>query len=1620
MNFTILSFLACSGEQQTTETIDPIAKRFSTGAEVLSLNLLEGERLANVFYNTENDRIGAIYLIHSYKGYSLQHKDKRSPVFKRINKVLPQGEFGKDAYLLHLDLYDGTEVLMHIEEGVFTQSKKFDSISFGTTYAGTKSAWIGRSEKQSRILFYDAGEFDYGPLVKQIREVYPTPDAKAVEYQISRREYGVDKSLYDSKPQWVTVNETSLFTAKKGKKFDLVIDYSTKASYDRINEAQKYSEDAALFAATDSKQQFVISVSGDPDSELMSTVGPFASTTIRRGRLAVHSHTNMPQMVGTISKEVDGKRANFSKLIFMGAGNKWSQSSDYKSVKIQSDIWKDGPVAIAQTNEGSLVLRGDTAGPELAKVQSLMGTFEGSKIAYIGTYVDDKKSVFINESGGVKYKNIRSFYATEDTQIPFYIGQDTKVVAEKDVSYEKVVLNTKASGEVDKVRTLLSRTNDGIVWLASVGESSAVGINTDIDKSYDSIARINLSSKDVLWYDGIKTDLKHRVIETKHSRGYNHLTSPVFSSISKNILYSARVETVSTLEDGVSTFKDYISNNNEDVANYSHSPADASAAKVLASGKELPQIKVARSNDSFYYVASQDAQKFVGLNSEKWGPFDDAAQIRFTPNEDGVVYTAMKAEKWAVHENSDRHAEFDGVKRLRFTLDEKYVRYEASIEKESFAVVNKSVYQAVTNERMNPNLDLFIYQGKKSDKWHQVVNYEESEPQNSLSKAVFTSDGYGVETVAKSDAGAHILYRHHGKDFVRGGAYARASTSYMYYLPYAQTYRAEISEDNPDSVVLKDSEDNIVDISALEDVVEKLFLSIGYSKSDTRAAWLIKEVKDNRLVLQNPPSIKELNRVFRRGIKAFVLPLHSPFTYSATKGKTSGKVFEEKHYKTLDNEQFTDNRNFVMRGKDTEGQRLVFEGARTNAFPAISRELYFHPSKVSDDWVAFKTFDSSNSWKANQQFVFTNKAAEITELGYAKRANFDSWTALSSKGEHTLIWTGKDSDRGDFEAVGNRRFEGVRKVGISPNLEHLNFVATEDGFEFVYHKGKDHPAYLEVREYAVHGPNDNASYIGRHVLSRNDNIQKKDLITADRYIEHVLNGEESTPWFEEIRGIRAGDDLSNTSFVGYQDGLWAVYKGSTKVGQDYDQIEWYTNTEEGHHFIGKQKDGWHEVHNEQSSSAFESILPLPEVSQSGGAIWEVSNGNEVPNSYVNQKGEFIYLTKDGENERLHIAGTVFDPVRSVLGIWLLSSADGTKTANVYSEKQRDGKMFLNMKGKKTSAFDSIINQPSMIEKTGDVYTVVNQASQEESRFNGLLETDTTLSSLYSESEKSKLNDYVKLNNISLPQPQALLKDTSVELTGEEILLLDTAEMGVICLTTKGQSQQIYHSGTQSDEFDKYVGDAYWGDTLADSRYLVENTDEDKLSNRHLFSTKALLGPFEKALLFNYSINEENLHVLYGQNHHQSTLFINEVESGNADKFLKLSNEGRSTYLRKYDGVYNFRKLKLNGTVQTLGDQEFSYIGSLETSKFTDDTEKVYSLLMRYGNDKLSLQHGSVVSETADLAWDLLAQEKEGSIEWSWLDGDINYDEAKVSIKVTTLSIPKGTENVDLIVPQALD
>lgn len=1627
MYFSMLSLLACSGEEQSAETVDPIASKFSAGAEVLSLNLLDGERLVNVFYNSENDRVGALYLIHSYKGYILQHKAKRSPVFNRVNQVKSLADQGMQAFVLHVDFFDGAEALMHIEGGEFTLSNKFESIQFGTEYDNDKSAWVGRGDEQSRIIFYAAGQFDYGPNVDRIRDVYPTPDSKTVEYKISRNTYGVNKNLYDSKPQWVTLGNQTLFTAKKDKKVDLVIDYTTKASYKSISAAQKYGDNAALFVASDNKQQFVMSVSGESGSELLSTVGPFAGTSIKRGQVSLHKHTQMPQLVGDLYKEIDGKKSKVSTLNFMGAGNKWSTSSEYKSIQIQSDVWKSGPTAIAKSDEGVQVLRGTSIGPQLSKVQSLVGAFEGSKIAYVGIHLDGQQSVLINESSGNKFKGIRNFSVTKNTQIPFYIAQDTKVVEEKDVGFEKVFVNTTASNEVDKVRTLLTRSNDGIVWLATVSESSAVGINTNIDKSYDSIAKIYLTSNDALWYDGVKSGLRHRVIETKHSRGYNQLSTPIFSSSSAHMLYSGRVETVSTAEDGLSTFKDYVSKNNDDVADFSHSPTDTKGVKLLLSAKTLPQIKTAKSNDSFYYVASSDTQKFVGLNSEKWGAFDDVAQIQFTPTEGGLVYTAKKNEKWAVHENATRHKDFDIVKKLRFTLDKLYVRYEATLEKESFAVVNKEVYQAVTNEQMNRNRDLFVYQGKKSDKWHQVVNYQESEAQNALSKVVWTNDGYGIETVAKTDAGAHLLQKHHGKDFVRLGAYTKASTSKMHYLPFATAFTAEISESNPDSVVLKDREDKIIDISALRNVGEKIFLSVGSSVQNTRVAWLIKEVKDNRLVLQNPPSKKQLEREFGRRIDAFVLPLHSPFTYYATKAKTKGEVFEENHYKSLDNKMFTDNRNFLMRGKNSDGHKIVFEGSQTKSFPSISKTMFFHPSGASDDWVAFKAFDSAKTRKANSQFVLTNKSAGVTELGYAKRTSFDRWTALSSKGEHTIVWSGSDSQRGDFEAVGERRFDQVRNVGISSNLEHLNYVASEKGFEFVYHKGQDHPAYYKIRSYSIQGPNDNATYIGRHVLSRDDQSQKTDLYTMDRYIEHVLNGEESTPWFEQIRGISAGDDLSNTSFVGYQDGFWALYKGNSKIGQDYDQIEWYTSNAEGNHFIGKQKDGWHEVHNLDVSAPFESILPLPNVSRSVMSSWETLRGDTVPNAFVNGKGEFLFMTKDGENEQLHFSGKEYESVRSVLNVWLLSALDGSTETFAYSSQQRDGQQFLHVKGNRTTGFDSIISEPVLIGDTGDVFTVINQASQEEKRFDSLLKIDPTLDSLYSTfdidgqrtlEDNKKLNDYVALNNILLPQPQALLKNTNVELLGEEISLLTTAKSGVICLASQGSTQQVYHSGDKSTAFHQFEDSAYWGENLADSRYLVSKLNEDDISNVFLYSSDSLVGPFEEASLHNYMLKDEKHHVVLGKNNHQSKLFINEVDAGSADEFTALSEEGRSVFLRKYDEVYNFNKFTLNSNVQTLGDQEFSYLGSIQSSEFNVDSQ-AYSLLMRLKNDKLSLQHGSVVSETADLAWDLHVQETDGDIEWSWLDGDINYDDAKVSIKVTSLSIPKESASVQMMTPTTL-
>ena len=1153
--------------------------------------------------------------------------------------------------------------------------------------------------------------------------------------------------------------------------------------------------------------------------------------------------------------------------------------------------------------------------------------------------------------------------------------------------------------------------------MASQRESSIVGINTKLDKAYEAISRINLSPDETLWYDGVQSEMKHRVIETKHSRGYVALSPPKYSSVSFDILYSARVEQPTTIEDGVSTFTDYVSKDNEDISNFSHSPEDSRTASSLRSGKDLPSIRLARSNDSFYYLASSDAQKFVGLNNSKWGPFNSISQSQFTPKEDGLVYAAEKTERWAVHENETRGQEFDQISRLRFTLDSLFVRYEAKQEKESFAIVNKEVYQSVSDEKLNPNRDLFIYQGKKSDKWHQVIQYEESEAQKSLSKAVFTPDGHGVETIAKSSSGSHLLYKHYDKSYQRGGAYSKASTSVMKYLPYTNSFTAEISEEYPDSIVLKDREGTLLDLSGLENVKEKLFLALGYSSDSPRNAWLIKEVKDGRLVLHNTPTQKELNKALRRNVKAFVLPVHAPFTYRATKGKDYGLVFEENHYKELRDEQFTINRNLVMRGKVVGGYRLVFEGARTKTFPMISSQLYFHPSLSSEEWVAIKTFDSSKTRSANSQLVLTNKTGEVNELGYASSSSFTSWTDLSANGEHTVVWSGSEENGKRFEAVGPRRFDAVRKVGISPNLQHLNFVASKDGMEFVYHKQTDHTKYGQIREYTVAGPEDNANYIGRHVLSRDDGSQVKDVITSSRFIERVSNGEQQTSWFERIHSIQADASLADTSFVGYRDGFWSVYAGNTSLGETYESIEWYIKANNEHHFIGKKSDGWHEIHNMKSVKVSESILPIPTLSKSElSGLTEIS-GQSVPAAYVTPEGQFLYMSKDGMNEKIHIPGESDESVRTVLGIWALTNSEGNNTY-VFMSEQRDGQKYLHLDGLQSEPFDLLTESPNLIEETGEVFSIVNRNSQENKRFDALQKNDVTLQELNSQTEsQSELDDYLSLNNILRPQPVALLKNTMTEVSGLNITLLEAKSKGVVCSVQQSNSHVIYHSGVLSESFDTLLSGAYWGETLTDSRFLV-GKEEDPFSNQYLFSKTSLLGPFESATLEHYPMNEQILHVVEAKNHHQSTLYINEVESGSADSFAKLSQEGRTAYLRQYDDIYNFKKYQFNGTVQTLGDNDFAFLKTFSDYSVDIDDAK-YSLMLRLVNDKITLQHGTTVSEIADLAWDLQVEQGDETIQWSWLDGDIDYESAKVSIKVSTLSIPTSTEPSSLTIPESL-
>ena len=627
--------------------------------------------------------------------------------------------------------------------------------------------------------------------------------------------------------------------------------------------------------------------------------------------------------------------------------------------------------------------------------------------------------------------------------------------------------------------------------------------------------------------------------------------------------------------------------------------------------------------------------------------------------------------------------------------------------------------------------------------------------------------------------------------------------------------------------------------------------------------------------------------------------------------------------------------------------------------------------------------------------MVSNNKGETQSFGYFNRVRFQEWTPLSKLGEHTIVWSGPN-----FVAVGENKYDDVRKVGISPNLEHLNYVASKDNFEFIYHKKTEGKKYKSIKDYSLRGSNDDATYIGEHILSKaDDGVQKVDLVPQERSIFHVVQGENLSDWYEAIEYFQPKDTIEEASFIAKRKGLWEVYKGKKSISTPFHEITWFNRSEdEKIHYMGRDRTGWHEFHDGKKTRSVSTLLPLPVYDVPKN--WKSLIG--TVEALVNENGDFIYSATKDHDEVIYHKDKEYKPVHDTQKIWVFEYGKKEKKDEVMLllQETKDNLKFLVQGDQTSELFEVIEQEPMIVPSTGDVYVVVYRGELSNQKLTEMLkDNDLAKEALLNQNYKA-LKEELKIKNLTYPFKSALLHNTKTMLDGDSIQLLEVQESGPICEITMLDEKFIYHSGDKGpkyDELKKFI----WGDSLATSRYIYNKKEKGTPVSYFLGSTTKLLGPYDSARLVHKEVQGKNAFVFLGVKNHLEELFIDEKKISSNYKIKNVMEYGKDLVVRQYG---------LNTQFDSLADQPYSRLKHLESSNIEVEGTS-FGLLLKKEQDVYNLQFNDKISDKSDLLWDIRSNVEDLDIVWTWLSGEIDYNGALVQVYEKSLRIPKGSESV---------
>ena len=1600
-----LGTIGCSNT--TVPTMEPpVGDDGEAASPHFVLDAAKSERLARIFHDSSDEHPSAVYEIRGADGVRLVRGTTTSSNVLKLHSLEFFGESDAN-YWAHAQVEKGQVLLVGTPTNI-VQSPVFLSkgatVAYGLQRNLSATAIEIASEDgrsvEAAVLFWDGEAFSIGPRGRSVSDLALTPDEKAVQYVLRQRywRHAVNTFVFNEKPQWFDLEGTDewAYGGSHADGYTVFVDHEPGEVFETVRDLHlDPDKDQLLYQGRKNKEWYLVMESRAAGNDETTKLGPYKD--IDR-RLRHHAKTNHAYGLA--------KTANGSRFIVGSDGNKASQSDEFDRMSIARFETLTDPVATGKSDAGNRVLIGVAAGEAYESISRLSAADEGKTVAYIGGN-DAGERVVLGTNAQRQFESVSFYQLSTPSQRPVYVGESNEQFF--------AMHEGQASEGLGRFSFLRTRSQDRTYWQAEKGEGELVGLNTTAGKLFDSILRVGITptdraaspeepppvSKHTVWYDGKRGEQFHRTIETAESPAYDALGSVVLTNEAYDIVYAARNSTLESKEvqDGEDTrtvesvkLTDVVTRNGSKVGSFARTMAADSAGKRYLgnSTKDLPGPRAIVKTNHFYYSALSDDGVNVGFNDRTDGPFADVSELKPRPTGTDVAYFAQKGETWAVQEGAARGKELDRIKgRLNFTPDGLQVYYSGTSADVSYTFVGSEQYLSVRDMKLNRNGDLLVYRGEREDGWRQVVAGTHSDPFASLSNASFTDDGYGIynNAVGADDASSFLLKRHE-RPFSADGKWARTGSMAEYHNPaFAGALKRDADTGN---YIVLGADGQPQDLSTLPDVVENpFFVAMGRDTARIARGWLVEGVTNGQLVLKAGPESDPLERWQSRwkGEKAYVLPLLSPYAYSARDGRSDGMVYQGHHYDRWRALDFTENDRFYAIGRKADQEYFVIAENRTEPFYRIRAQIW-NPAKPADDKVALaiRTEAGSNG------YVLTSASAETRSLGLADRASGAAWTQPHvATGINTVVWSGSQSGM-SFEAVDERRYEAVKDVAVSEESGDLSYIGTRNALHSVYALGKHGPWYNDIRLYGVHERSGTVSYVGDHVYARSGDPIRI-MGESERHLSRLHVGDELGPFADHIKHVYGGADLASTVWSQKVNGYWTLTQGENAITNSYRDIAWVhrlvedEETEQASfHFMGRTDDEWVEVHDRREGARVDAIVEgpsvdgLPEGLSSVGKDQHKRGDNTV---VVDSKGRFDFRGIVGSKHVFVRKGSVHVPVGSVGKTWY---PNGDKMV-VYEGKQDDDGVALVVDGAVSPLYESF-DTPVYSPVTKELYTVAQLLDEEE------------------EDECSK-EDKCESDDDYTPTG-AILIGASESVRAAEFKHVEGGGFGFALMAELEDGWRAWVNGSMGPPVESIGSPApVYGETLADTRYVAEFDDDV-----YVMSTKKLTGPLDSVTkLHRVGVADDSFK-------YDETDFVYQAKVGHTERLYVADcmvgdAEDIDSTVYEYDQALVYEHTDANSTEHPGGSEVYESI----------DSESVFGghilALTRDGHTQLDA--GPLKSPHRTVIWDVKADQIEAkserentSYDVAWVSGILNRADATVSVYLERMVVKPRNGQLDLL------